>query len=143
MSKNLLRRMVRWAAEQPHPARQYYNPDLSLSEECALLRRNYLLLQTGQAALGLIGPDVLGIAVEPRHDEVILHIAAASRTEALDEDLADMTGDLDAYLSDGPEHLTRISVQVHVGTADDTWPGRAHALLFLVKPTPDQPIHRS
>jgi hypothetical protein len=44
VSENLLRRVVRWVAEQPHPAEQYYSPDLSLSQERALLRRNHLLL---------------------------------------------------------------------------------------------------
>lgn len=61
----------------------------------------------------------------------------------MDEDLADITADLDAYLSHGPEHLTSISVQIHVGMADATWPGKAHALLYLAKLSPDRPIHRS
>jgi hypothetical protein len=136
MAKNLLRRIIRWAAEMPHPAEQYYSPKLSLSEERALLRRNYLLLMTGQAALGLIGPEIRGIAVEARSDEVVLHIAVTSDTEALREDVKDITDDLDAYLAGGPERLTPISTQIHVGQADTTWPGRAHDLLYLAKTEP-------
>ncbi|MFJ4851646.1 hypothetical protein [Streptomyces sp. NPDC088733] len=63
-----------------HPAQQYYNPDLTDEEEGALLRRNYLLLMTAQAALGLIGPDLLGLAVEPRQGEVVIHAAIRKET---------------------------------------------------------------
>lgn len=143
MAKNLLRRVIRWAAEMPHPAEQYYSPHLSLGEERALLRLHYLLLQTGQAALGLIGPDVLGIAVEPRFDEVILHVAATAHTETLDEDVNDIVDDLIAFLAGGPERLTRISTQIHSGAADLSWPGRSHPLLYLAKPEPEPPIHKS
>ena len=48
-----------------HPARQYFNPHLTAAEERTLLRRNYLLLTAGQAAPGLIGSGIFGIAVEP------------------------------------------------------------------------------
>lgn len=142
-AKNLLRRLIRWAADTPHPAEQYYSPDLSPAEERALLRRNYLLLMAGQAALGLIGPDILGIAVEPRLDEVVFHVAASSDSDALHEDLQDIADDLDGLLAGGPEQLTRISVQIHIGPADTSWPGRPHALLYLAKPETEPPIHKS
>ncbi|MEY9932556.1 hypothetical protein ABH926_007207 [Catenulispora sp. GP43] len=141
MAKNLLRRIIRWAAEMPHPAEQYYSPKLSLSEERALLRRNYLLLMTGHAALGLIGPEIRGIAIETRPDDIILHIAATADTETLREDINVITDDLDAYLVSGPEHLTPISTQIHVGQADTSWSGRAHDLLYLAKTEP--PNHNS
>ncbi|WP_238014203.1 hypothetical protein KZZ52_11960 [Dactylosporangium sp. AC04546] len=94
-----------------HPAQQYYNPNLTGAEERALLRRNYLVLQTGQAALGLIGPDMLGIAVEAQPDAVVLHFAIAIRTAETEEDIS----------------------LAHVGQPDDTWPGGPHALLYLAK----------
>lgn len=143
IAKDFLRRLGRWAAGMPHPAAQYYSAYLTPAEERTLLRRNYLLLQAGQAALGLIGPDILAIAVEPRHDEVILHIAIASHTKAVQEDVADITGDLDAFLAGGPEQRTRISAEIHTGPADEGWPGRGHALLYLAKPKAEPPIHNS
>ena len=91
---------------------------------------------TGQAAVGLIGPEIRGIAIETSPDEVVLHIAATSDTEALREDSKDITDDLDAYLASGPEHLTSISTHIHVGQADNSWPGRAHDLLYLAKTEP-------
>ena len=87
-----------------HPAEQYYNLRLG-DEEKALLRRNYLLLMTGQAALGLIGPDVLGIALELRAQAVVLHVAALQETAELAEDIAEIVCELEAYLSGGPEGI--------------------------------------
>ncbi|MFC5188126.1 hypothetical protein [Actinomadura harenae] len=142
MTKKLLR-VLRWATKTTHPAEFHYSPDLNPAEQRALLRRNYLLLMTGQAALGLIGPDILAIAVEPRPDEVVLHIAASTDNDALQEDLKDIVGDLDAFLASGPERLTPISTQIHVGSADTSWSGRSHALLYLAKPEPEPPIHNS
>ncbi|KOV13324.1 hypothetical protein ADK60_29975 [Streptomyces sp. XY431] len=63
-----------------NPGRQYYRPNLTAAEERALLRRNYLVLMTGQATLGLIAEDMLGIAVEGRPDTVVLHFAVTART---------------------------------------------------------------
>ncbi|MER7756691.1 hypothetical protein [Kitasatospora sp. NPDC097643] len=116
-----------------HPAQQYYNPHLTAAEERALLRRNYLLLQTGQAALGLIGPGMLGIAVEARSGVIVIHFAIANRTAEIEEDIDDIIFDVEAFLSGGPEHHSQIASQVHVGQSDSTWPGRSHALLYLAK----------
>jgi len=134
MAKKLLRRLVRSVARAPHPVEQYIAPGLTLVQERALIRRNYLLLQTGQAALGLIGPDMLGIAVEPRIDDVIvLHFAVAARTAEVEEDIEDIVGDLDALLGGGPDERSMISSEVHVGKPDHSWPGRSHALLYKAK----------
>jgi hypothetical protein len=103
-----------------HPARQYYNPHLTAAEERALLRRNYVLLQTGQAALGLIGPNLLGIAIELRTDAIVLHFAISTHTAEVDEEIEDIFFELDALLSGGPEDLSELSTQIHVGQPDDT-----------------------
>lgn len=133
MSTNLLRRLVRWASEAPHPAEQYYSANLSLSEERDLMRRNYLLLQTGQAALGLIGPEVIGIAVEARPDEIVIHVAVTEVTEAVDEDVAELALGLELLLNSGPEQLTNISTVIHLGPPDPAWPGHAHDILYRAK----------
>ncbi|WIX93235.1 hypothetical protein [Amycolatopsis sp. DG1A-15b] len=117
-----------------HPARQYYNPSLTASEERTLLRRNYLLLQTGQAALGLIGPDMLAIAVEAQPEAIVLHFAVAAHTTEIDEDINDIAFELDALLGGGPEQSSGITTQIHLGQPDNTWPGGAHALLYCAKP---------
>ena len=115
------------------PAAQYNNADLTAEQERTLLRRNYLLLMTGQAALGRIGPDILGIAVEPRPGAVVIHIAARQKSAEVAEDLADLTGDLGAFLAGGPEQHSTITTDLHIGQADSAWPGRQHALLYLAK----------
>ncbi|MGW3828897.1 hypothetical protein ACWEAF_43535 [Streptomyces sp. NPDC005071] len=117
-----------------HPAQKYYNPDLSDGEERALLRRNYLLLMTGQAALGLIGSDLLGLAVEPRQGEVVIHAAIRRETPEVLEELDDIAGDLDAFLQGGPEAESAITQRVHIGLPNaTTWPGFTHALLYIAK----------
>ena len=125
----------RYPSTVDHPARQHYNPHLAPAEERALLRRNYLLLQAGQATLGSIGANLLGIAVEPRTDAVVLHFAIAAHTTEVDEDIEDIFLELDALLSGGPEEHSTLKTQIHVGQPDDTWAGRSHALLYLAKPT--------
>ncbi|MFB6783406.1 hypothetical protein ACFCX0_40315 [Streptomyces sp. NPDC056352] len=115
-----------------HPARQHY-PQLTAAEERDLLRRNYLLLQTGQASLGLIGPDVLGIAVEPRQDEIVLHFAIAAHTAEVEEDLDDIVFELRAFLGGGPEQHLTITTELHVGHPHATWFSPRYAVLYLAK----------
>ncbi|MFH9355645.1 hypothetical protein [Kitasatospora sp. NPDC017646] len=91
------------------------------------------MLQTGQATLGVIGPDTLGIAVEAGSDVIVLHFAIATRTAEIQEDIEDVAFELETFLSGGPEQHSQIVSQVHVGQPDDTWPGRSHALLYLAK----------
>ncbi|GLY83762.1 hypothetical protein Airi02_016910 [Actinoallomurus iriomotensis] len=117
-----------------HPAQQYYNPDLTEEEERALLRRNYLLLQAGQAALGLISADMLALAVEPRPDAVVIHVAVSRETPELAEDIDDIVSDLKAFLSGGPDQNSTITARVHLGPPDATWPGSTQALLYVAKP---------
>lgn len=116
-----------------HPARRYYNPDLTDAEERALLRRNYLLLQTSQAARGLIGRQIVGVAVEPGVGEVVLHIAVRKHTTGVDEDVEEIAADLDALLQGGPEQTSIIVTRVHVGDPDQSWPGWDHAVLYAAK----------
>lgn len=121
-----------------HPAQQYYNPDLTEDEERALLRRNYLLLQAGQAALGLISTDMLALAVEPRPDAVVIHAAVSRETPELAEDLNDIVAELEACLSGGPDQNSSITTRVRIGPPDATWPGFAQALLYMAKPAYEQ-----
>ncbi|MER5728434.1 hypothetical protein ABT084_08840 [Streptomyces sp. NPDC002138] len=116
-----------------HPARQYYNPQITAAEERDLLRRNYLLIQTGQASLGLIGPDVLGIAVEPRPEEIVLHFAIAARTAEVEEDLEDIAFELEVFLAGGPEQRSKITTELHVGHPHAAWFSPRYAVLYLAK----------
>ncbi|MEV4613057.1 hypothetical protein AB0K43_10695 [Kitasatospora sp. NPDC049258] len=104
----------------------------------ALMRRNYLLLQTGEAALGLIGPDLLGIAVEPGPDTIVLHFAVTAGTAEVQECLDDITFELQALLVGGPEQSSEIITTIHLGAPDAAWPGHSHALLHLAKPGSEQ-----
>jgi len=136
MAKNPLRRVAHRVAQIPHPIEQYYNPRLTPTQQRALMRTNYLLLQTGQAALGLIGPNMLGIAVEPRTDDlIVLHFAIAAHAAEIEEDIENIVGELEAFLGGGPEGCSGISIEVHTGQPDHAWPGRSHALLYTAKPT--------
>ena len=119
-----------------HPAQQYYNPNLTDTEERALLRCNFLLLlQTCQAALGLIGPNMFAIAVEPQTEAVVLHFAVTASTPEIEEDIDDIADELDTFLYGGSEGCSTITTQIHVGQPDDTWPGRSHTLFYLAKST--------
>ncbi|MCX5409911.1 hypothetical protein OHA37_39490 [Streptomyces sp. NBC_00335] len=116
-----------------HPARRYYNPEITATEERDLLRRNYLLIQTLQASLGLIGPDVLAIAVEPRPEEVVLHFAVAELTAEVEEDVEDIVFELTVFLAGGPEQRSKITTELHVGDPHATWHSRRYAMLYRTK----------
>nr|WTB28166.1 hypothetical protein OG781_00020 [Streptomyces sp. NBC_00830]WTB35917.1 hypothetical protein OG781_46565 [Streptomyces sp. NBC_00830] len=116
-----------------HPARQYYNPQLTAAEERDLLRRNYLLLQAGQASLRLIGPDLLGIAVEPRPGAIVLHFAVAAVTAEVEEDLDDIVFELEVFLAGGPEQHSTITTELHIGHPYATWFSPRYAVLYLAK----------
>jgi hypothetical protein len=64
----------------------------------------------------------------------VIHAAAIRDTSALAEDLTDIVSELEAYLAGGPEQHSLITTQIHVGRPDATWPGYAHALLYIAKP---------
>lgn len=114
-----------------HPAQQYYNPELTEDEVRALLRRNHLLLQTSQAALGLISADILALAVEPRPDAVVIHTAVSRNTPELAEDLDDIAFELEAFLAGGPEQSSTVTTRIHLG------PPRRH----MARRHPRTPIH--
>lgn len=99
----------------------------------ALLRRNYLLLQTSQAARGLIGRQIVGVAVEAGAGEVVLHVAVREQTSEVDEDVEEIAAELDACLQGGPEQSSAIVTRVYVGEPDQSWPGRNHAVLYAAK----------
>jgi hypothetical protein len=117
-----------------HPAELYYAPGLPPDEVRALLRRDQLLLRTCQAALGRVGGDVLGLSVEPRPGEVVIHAAVARETPEVAEDLCDIASELELLLMGGPDDRSDITVQVHVGPPCPTdWPGYGHAVIHLAK----------
>lgn len=75
----------------------------------------------GQAALGLIGSEVVGMAIEPRLGEVVIHVVVTRETPALAEDLEDIAFELAVFLADGPERDTLISTRVQLGGVDGMW----------------------
>lgn len=118
----------------PHPADQYYAPNRPRDEVRAQLRRDQLRLRACQASLGLVGRDVLGLAVEPRQDEVVLHAAVVRETPEAVRDLHDIAAELKLLLVGGPDDRSDITTQVHVGLpCPATWPGHDHALVYLAK----------
>jgi hypothetical protein len=57
---------------------------------------NYVVVQAVQASLGLIRPDVLGIAVEARADGVTFQVALFRGSTQADEDVEDIVFEFDA-----------------------------------------------
>ncbi|MBG6139010.1 hypothetical protein [Longispora fulva] len=113
---------------------EYVNLDLTPDQLRTLQRRNYLLLQVGQAALGLIGREIEGIAVEPRPGSIVLHVAVTRETPEVVEDIDDIVFELEAFLGGGPEQSSHIVTRIHVGSAGEGWDGRKFDLLYLAKP---------
>lgn len=117
-----------------HPFSNYMNPDLGAEELAALVRRNFLVLQAVQAALGLVGPGILGLAVEPLPDEIVIHAAIEKNTPELSEDLNDIIDDLEALLAGGPDSDSRIRLQLHHGHPGQAWHNDSWASFYISKP---------
>jgi hypothetical protein len=91
---------------------------------------NDVVLATVQAMLGLVSPDVHGVAVEIDGDSVTLHLAVARADGEIREDINDMVGDLEGLL--WPERV-EVTPRVHVGSTNGAWEGRQHRVIFLAK----------
>ncbi|WP_143193891.1 hypothetical protein [Micromonospora sp. CB01531] len=99
------------------------------------IRRNETVLEAVQVSLGLIGPDVLGIAVESRSDGVTFHVALARRTAEADEDIEDMIADYEARtLGYVPSEFT-IDAAVTVEDTGPQWRGRRWSVIYLAHPS--------
>ena len=94
-------------------------------------RENMLVIQAVQASLGLVSPDVLGISVEARHSQVILHFAVKRKTPDIGEDIDEIMFEFDALL-EGSEILKS---RIYLGVPDKNWPGRVGRLIYLAKPS--------
>ncbi|SFK90094.1 hypothetical protein SAMN05192584_11019 [Streptomyces pini] len=117
-----------------HPAELYYAPSLPPDEVRALLRRDQLLLRTCQAALGRVGGDVLGLSVEPRPGEVVVHAAVARETPEAVQNLQEIVSELKMLLMGSPEGRSDITTEVHIGSpCPALWPGYGHALVYVAK----------
>ena len=83
-----------------------------------LLWQHYVHAQVGAASLGLIGEELLAIAVQIGEGSVTLHVVVSQRTDEVLEDIDDICFDLDVLL-DGH---TKITAEVSVGfDADSAW----------------------
>ncbi|GAA3654483.1 hypothetical protein GCM10023079_49490 [Streptomyces chitinivorans] len=117
-----------------HPAELYYAPSLPPDEVQALLRRDQLLLRTCRAALGRVGGDVLGLSVEPRPGEVVIHAAVSRETPEAAQNLQEIVSELKMLLMGSPEDQSDITTEVHIGPpCPAVWPGYGHALVYVAK----------
>lgn len=94
--------------------------------------QNQVLLEALQASQGLIGPSVLGLAIEAGYDLVVLHACVsfehAEDLEDLKELAADLSDALESYTSPAPA----VELRVQVGETDQSWSGYQQRRLYLV-----------
>lgn len=109
--------------------RRFYNPDLTPAEVEALDWANFLVVQTVQAFLGDISPNVLAVAVEPTEEAVTVHVALGARSAKDDDAVAGALDDLDALLGG----KTGIDVSITYGRPDvHQW--QSTRFIFLAPP---------
>jgi len=104
------------------------NPD---ADQAALDWSNYVVGQAVQASLGLIGPDVLGIAVEIQKSGVTFHVALFRHTTQADEDIEDMVFEFDALTAGVVEGGIPWRVTVTVDGLRPQWDGNELRPIFL------------
>lgn len=76
----------------------------------SLLWQNYIHAQVAQASLGLIGPELLVLAVKFDEGSVSLHIVVSNRSEEVIEDIDDIRSELDVLLGGHIEIASNVSV---------------------------------
>ena len=84
-----------------------------------------------QASVSYIGPEVLGISVEAKIDEIIVHICLREKNQAVVEDLQDLPAEFDAAQSAVVEPPVRMTIVEYLGDTDPRWPGYPHQRIFL------------
>ncbi|MEU5788307.1 hypothetical protein ABZ754_11325 [Micromonospora purpureochromogenes] len=96
-----------------------------------LIWENHVVLGAVQASLGLIGPNVRGIAVEAQKDRVTFHVALTQRSPQAEDDIEDMIFDFEA-LSWGevPGGLT-VDTVITVGDTGPEWTGYQWRRIFI------------
>ena len=97
----------------------------------ALDRANRVVLFAMQASVGLLGSEIEGLAVELEGDSATLHVALSRSSEAVEENLSDLVGNLEANFGGTPESDIRVILKRYVGPTDESWPGRKHRLIYL------------
>jgi hypothetical protein len=114
-------RLRRWGMSSSDAfPRARRNPDADPAE---LEWAGYVVEQAVGASLGLIGPDVLGLAVEVRKDGVIFHVALFRRSKRADDDIEDMVFEFDALTAGDMEGGIPWSVAITVGGLSPRWDG--------------------
>jgi hypothetical protein len=88
------------------------------------------VLTTVQALLGMVPPELKGVALQFSGDDITIHLAVAVVYDSLEEDIDDIVSDMEGLLL--PESPT-ITTTVHVGSARTGWDGRKYRLVFLAK----------
>ncbi|MEU6072426.1 hypothetical protein [Micromonospora sp. NPDC047074] len=93
---------------------------------------NYASLFVLEASQGLIGPEVLGVSVEARADEIIVHVCLREENEAVADDLDELVAEFDAVQGGVVEPQVRVTIAKHLGDTDPRWPGYSHPRIFLI-----------
>ena len=93
---------------------------------------NWAILFALQASQGLIGPEILGVSVEAKTEEIIVHGCLREDNEAVAEDLDDLVSEFDAIQAGIVEPRARVIVAKYLGNTDPGWPGCAHPRIYLV-----------
>jgi hypothetical protein len=98
-------------------------------------RENLVVLYLTQAMLGLVSSNMRAVAVDVKHDRLVVHFAVGEDTPEIRDDVEDILGDLDALLAN--ENLPDdwlIESAIYRGGADADWPGRAFRRIYEAKP---------
>jgi hypothetical protein len=96
----------------------------------ALQWENGVVLTLGQALLGFVSAQLLGVAVECEGRKIIVHFAFSEMDGDVQDDVEDIIGEVEGQL--WPEEVT-VESCVYVGDTREGWPGRGHRLVFLAK----------
>ncbi len=108
------------------------NPELSPQERAQLDRENVAVLMVGQALLGMISPNILGVAVDASDPLYLtIHFAIRELDDELQQDIDDISGDVYGWYG---QDIDEVFVKIAVGPLSDVWEGNGHRQVFRMKP---------
>ena len=96
----------------------------------ALEWENHVVQMVGQALLGLVSPEMRGVAVEIDGETVTVHFASTQLDGERQEDIDEVVAEVEGYLWPDTQDVRS---RTFCGSSGPGWAGRQHRLVYLAK----------
>jgi hypothetical protein len=92
---------------------------------------NRVVLLTTQALLGMVSERMWAVSIDVTLDRIVVHFAVDELDAEMEQDIEEITSDLDAFLVPAVVEIERL---VYVGEPGRAWPGAEKRQVYRAKP---------